>query len=108
MIHEFLAVTMTSVYHVKDGIDEKGNQYGGPTAQKIALRGESKVPVGGHLKNGTMLAICDQLIMYIPEGGGITSFERKIELVNTRYWGGNSSQIVALFLVDEIEERKAR
>jgi hypothetical protein len=107
MIHEFLAVTKTSVYHVKDGIDGEGN-YHGPMAQKIALKSPSNIPVGDFLRNGTMLAICHQLIMYVPEGGGITSFQRKIEEVNTCWWGSNSSSIVALFLVDEIEERKAR
>ena len=44
-----------------------------------------------------MLAICRQLIPFIPEGGGITSFERRIEMVNTRYWGTPSATIVALF-----------
>jgi hypothetical protein len=68
-----------------------------PFARKIALKGESAIPVGGELENGTMIAITKQLQAYIPEGGGMTSFQRRIEDVNTRYWGGNSSNIIALF-----------
>lgn len=94
MIHRFYAVTMTSVYLVKDRKSKK-DPY--PVARKIALKGESELPVGTELENGTMIAITKQLQAYIPEGGGLTSFERKIECVNTRYWGGHSSYIVALF-----------
>lgn len=91
-ITDFYATTLTSVYHVR----AKDPLY--PTAEKIALRGKSEVGVGGKLQKGTMLAVCDQLILYIPEGGGYTSFERRIEKVNSRYWGENSSPIVGLFL----------
>ncbi len=107
MIHQFYVVTMTSVYHVRDGINKKGNCCG-PEAEKIALKGESKVPVGHRLKGGRMVAICDRLIMYIPEGGGMTSFQRKIEMVNTNYWGGCTSSIVSLFLVTRGERKRAR
>ena len=89
-LKEFFAVTSTSVYHVK------GFTSAGVTATKIALRDQSRVSVGGKL-TGPMMAIRSQLIAYIPEGGGITSYQRKIELVNTSWWTGNSSPIVALF-----------
>lgn len=94
MLKEFFAVTLTSIYHVKDS----DGQYGHPSATKIALKSESKFPVGVKLKDGSMLAICQWLQMYIPEGGGITSFQRRIESVNTRYWGSGTSPIVGLFL----------
>lgn len=93
MLHQFYAVTMTSVYFVKD----RDGKDPSPLARKIALRGKSEIPLGTKLNNGTMLAITTQLQMYIPEGGGMGSFERQIEMVNTRWWGGHSSDIVALF-----------
>ncbi len=96
MIHEFYAVTQTSIYKVSDQRED-----GYPEIVKIALKGKSKMPVGHKLSGGPMVAICKFLILYIPEGGGITSFERRIENVNTRYWGGNTSFIVALFKDEE-------
>ena len=95
-IQEFFAVTQTSVYYVQ----AKGSE-NGPAMTKIALFGKSEISVGTVLKNGNMIAICSHLIMYTPEGGGITSFERKIENVNTFYWGGRTSEIVALFKTKE-------
>lgn len=92
-LHWFYAVTMTSVYFVRD----HGNEGFNPVAKKIALRGESEFQVGAILGGGTMIAITKQLQAYVPEGGGLTSFERKIECVNTQYWGECSSYIVALF-----------
>ena len=89
-LQEFFAVTITSVYHVTI-------EYGPmAVATKITLRCPSSVGVGGQLK-GPMLAICDQLITYIPEGGGLTSYQRNIEQVNTRWWTANSSPVVAIF-----------
>lgn len=85
---------MTSIYFVKD---RRSKEDPCPFARKVALRGESELSVGTELANGTMIAITKQLQAYIPEGGGMTSFQRKIEMVNTRWWGGHSSYIVALF-----------
>lgn len=97
VIHEFYAVTSNenggSIYKVSDTPDDT---YGHATATKIALHGKSSVQVGGKF-GSSMIAVCKCLIAYIPEGGGITSFARQIEDVNTRYWGGNTSLIVALF-----------
>ena len=92
MLQEFYVVTATSVYHVE--YDKKLNQ---AKATKIDLRGKSKVDVGQEL-TGPMVSVCKWLQFYIPEGGGITSFQRKIEMVNTRYWLGGTSRIVGLFL----------
>lgn len=89
-IKEFFAVTKTSIYHV---VMEEGPN---ASAKKIALHAPSEVPVGDSFR-GPMLAICKQLIAYVPEGGGMTSYERNIESVNMRWWTGNSSLIVALF-----------
>lgn len=91
-LKDFYVTTLTSVYHIRANDPED------PTAEKIALRGKSKAPLGAKFREGSMLAICDQIITYIPEGGGyLFSFERRIERVNTRYWRENSSPIVALF-----------
>src|SRR3989338_5878524 len=101
-LKKFYAVTdSSSLYKAVIGVS-KTCPY--PYIKKIALKGESKVRVGQVISNGTMLAICDTLIMFIPEGGGFTSFERQISGVNTRYWGGGTSKIVALFK----EEKDAR
>src|SRR3989344_5269279 len=100
MLHRFYAVTLTSIYLVKD---RRSKDDPCPVAKKIAIKGDiqsvtqNKIAIGTELKNGTMIAITHQLQAYIPEGGGMTSFCRKIEGVNTRWWGGHSSAIVALF-----------
>lgn len=94
MLHVFYAVTLTSLYEVKD---RRNSTDPSPVAKKIALKGESNIPIGSELENGTMIAITCQIQAYIPEGGGMTSIQRRIEDVNTRYWGGHSSAIVALF-----------
>ena len=93
-LRSFYAVTETSVYFVKD---RRSASDPSPVAIKIALKGESRIAIGTELQNGTMIAITTQLQAYIPEGGGITSFERKIEKVNSQWWGGHSSAIIALF-----------
>ncbi len=97
MLEEFYAVTTsptsTSVYHVRRGIGDEGYA----VAEKIALRGESPAPVGQKL-GSVLIAICKCLVPFIPEGGGITSYNREIESVNTAYWGPSSSLIVALFV----------
>lgn len=102
MLRVFYAVTLTSVYKVKY---RRNSTDPSPVATKIALKDESSISIGSELENGTMIAITHQLQAYIPEGGGITSFQRKIEDVNTYYWGGHSSAIVALF-TNKIEALK--
>lgn len=92
MLRKFYAVTETSVYHVR--IDEKT---GSPELTKIALTGKSRLAVGKKISNGTMLSVSKQLIPFIPEGGG-NSIQREISMVNTGYWGTNTSAVTALFL----------
>ena len=94
MINQFFVVTMTSVYEVscKDG---RG------IVTKKMLRGESEVGIGAVLPGGPMVSIGCQIIMFVPEGGRITSFNRQLGMVNTRYWGGNTSPVVALFLTEK-------
>jgi hypothetical protein len=87
-MNEFFAVTATSVYHVA---------INGSTATKIALRGESRFGIGHRLSGGSTLAVGKQLFAYTPEGGGMTSYQRDPDLVNIRWWGETSSDIVALF-----------
>jgi hypothetical protein len=90
----FYAVTATSVYRVElVGKDA-------PKLVKIACRGESGVAVGTELSNGTMVAVCRHVQLYFPEGGGgaNSTYERRIENVNTAYWGAGTTDIVALFL----------
>ena len=99
IIKQFFAVTLTSVYQVE--MDESDNAF----AKKIALKGTSSIALGCRIQGGTRIAIGDRLIAYIPERYGeqspLTAVERRIELVNTRYWGGGSSSIVALFFDQE-------
>ena len=100
MLETFFAVIAsdggTSIYKVV-AEDEHGHPY----AEKVFLQGTSPIAVGKKLDRGSMLAVCRRLIPFIPEGGGMTSFERRIEMVNTRYWGDSSSNIVALFTTFE-------
>ena len=95
LLKEFYAVTATSVYHVE--YDERKVQ---ARATKIVLKGESRVKFRKVL-SGPMLAIIKWLQFYIPEGGGYSSYERRVEKVNVRYWLGNTSNIVALFFNEE-------
>jgi hypothetical protein len=95
MLEKFYAVTMTSIYCVE--FDKERHQ---AKATKIALKGVSNLGVGAIL-DGPMMAVTKWLQFYIPEGGGLTSFQRKVEMVNTRYWCGHTSGIVALFLDEE-------
>ena len=100
LLGTFYAVTMTSIYRAV--INEKGAPY----VEKIAIRAgqNSAVAVGERFSNGTMLSVGPQLILFVPEGHGfmspMTSVEREIANVNTQWWGGGTSGIVALFLFE--------
>lgn len=89
-LKEFWAVTKTSLYHVK------APPTAPPIATKLASKGSSKVGVRKTIGNG-MLAICQSLQWYVPEGGGLGTYEPNIAKVNTLYWGASTSPIVALF-----------
>ena len=93
---QFFAVTESkSIYRVYGvyGISR-------PIVVKVHGKGKGHVRVGARLKNGSMLAISRNLQLYVPEGSGLLSpmstVERSLEMVNTRYWGGHTSPIVAL------------
>ncbi|TSC83293.1 MAG: hypothetical protein G01um101419_47 [Parcubacteria group bacterium Gr01-1014_19] len=83
VLKKFYAVTQTSIYEVKDTED-------GPLATKIALRGDSAIPVGDPLKYGNMLSVGHNLIMYQ------TETRRELSLWGEH--GGHSSPVVALTL----------
>lgn len=95
-LKEFFAVTQTSVYHIKDDVD------GRPEVKKIAVSGESAIAVGAVLKNGYMVSVGEQIIVFVPEGhswmSAATSFVRDLGDVNTQWWGGGTSSVIALFL----------
>jgi len=93
-LDRFFAVTKTSVYRVESEKDENRD----PIVEKIALRGVSRLSVGGRLHNGDFVGIMKAgLVLYIedhPKSGRI----QKPEEVNTAFWGGHTSAIVGLFL----------
>ncbi len=99
---KFFAVTTTSVYSVTDERDDQGY----PIVQKIAIKKgkNSKIPIGGRLKNGRLVGIqADGIVLYDedhPRSGRL----QKPKEVNTAFWGGGTSAIIALFL----KEDKAR
>lgn len=99
-INEFWAVTETSVYHVR------ANSKYSASAVKIALKGDSKFPIGKDIAENNMVAIIlGHLQTFLPEKHGqlspMADFERRIELVNTNYWLNQSSRIIALFLTED-------
>lgn len=96
-LKEFFAVTLTSVYRARI-MGKKGI----PSLIKIACRdGRSEIKVGSSISNGTMISVGKQLTLFFPEGSGVISptstYQREIASVNTVYWGGSTSQVVALF-----------
>jgi len=91
---EFFAVTMTSVYRITDQKDKDGI----PIVEKIALRGKSKIPIGGRLKHGSLVGISrDRICLY----HGKSSQRLRLEEVTNYNWGGTTSPIAALFLAKE-------
>jgi hypothetical protein len=96
IIHEFFAVTKTSVYIVNDNKDESGI----PTVEKIILREKSKVPVGGRLRNGKLVGITEErILLYYENYPGRGKRLQRPEDANE--WGGGTSQIIALFFNKE-------
>lgn len=99
----FFVVTQTSIYFVRPRGED-----GLPYADKIAIKEESRLPVGHRINNGTMFAIARHLQCYVPEGKSLfspqSSFERRLEQVSSRWWGAGTSPITALFF----SERAAR
>jgi len=91
-IHEFYAVTRTSVYRVSDERDEKGF----PIVEKVALKGESPVSVGERLKNGHSVGIMKTGIVLYDYWH--KEHNRRPEMINTAHWGGETTPITGLFL----------
>ena len=96
---KFFAVTTTSLYEVMARAEN-----GRPYIRKIDLRGESQIQISETM-SGDLLAVAKWLQFFIPEGHGLlspmTSVQRKVEMVNTVYWQGKTSDIIALFLTEE-------
>ena len=106
LLEKFYAVTTFAETKTKSAYEAKiGGEGEKPILTKIMLEGESKIKVGGQIKNGTMIAVTKCLELFIPEGSGVISptstIQRDIVMVNTRYHGGGTSPIVALFLEKE-------
>lgn len=90
-IHEFYAVTRTSVYRVTDEIQDNF-----PLVEKIALKGESGLKVGSRLRNGRYVGVMKYAICLYdlsPSRG-----MQPPDMVSTRSWGGTTTPITALFL----------
>ncbi len=101
-LQEFFAVTETSVYCVRS----EGQDGALASAVKLAIRGDSNLPLDSELvKGGEMLAITKVLQAFVPEKHGMlhpnTGFQKNISLVNISYWGGHTSDIIALFKTEE-------
>jgi len=100
-LKEFFAVTMNSVYKVAAyGEDDC------PYAEKIAAsKNGGSIKLGDRIDNAPMMAIARRLQFYYPESHSIISpvmgEERRLEHVNTAWWRGGTSSIVALFLKEK-------
>ncbi|MBU0546927.1 MAG: hypothetical protein ABH876_00540 [Patescibacteria group bacterium] len=95
-------MTTTSVYRIADQKDGKIV----PVVEKIALMGESKIPVGGCLDNGYLIGISrDRICLYRDEDNSTyptnRTHRRQLEDVNTFFWGGTTSPITALFFLKD-------
>jgi len=102
-LRKFFAVTITSsVYQASIG-GRSTRKRPVPFLEKIALRGNSAGAVGDITSNGTVIAVSKDLQLFVPEGSGTgwSTEQRQIGLVNTRFHGGHTSAIVALFLRKE-------
>ncbi len=96
---KFFAVTTTSVYSVTDKKDDQGY----PIVQKTAIKKgkNSKISIGGRLKNGCLVGIqADGIILYNEEHPR-PGCRQKPEEVNISFWGGGTSPVIALFLKED-------
>src|SRR3989338_3156829 len=105
-LHEFFAVTLhtkgrsVSIYRVTD----KDSENKRPVVEKIALRGESGIPVGQRLNSGTFVGIRYVGLWLF----GDESFQKQTsgkrrhsEEVEEFYQKGHTSPLVALFLTED-------
>lgn len=92
MLKRFFAVTVSgSLYEISD----KTNERNWPTVRKVSGPTNPNMQTGTCLRNGKLVGISDLGICLFdptPREG------RNFELMNTSYWGGSTSGIVALFL----------
>ncbi len=91
----FWAVTTSSLYQAH--ISGTGEI---PRVTKVAGKtANPQIAIGTNLCRGTMLAVGERLVLFVPEGGGYgSSYQRQLRNVNTRYWGEYTSVIIGLFL----------
>ncbi|MCK5212140.1 hypothetical protein KAJ89_05550 [Candidatus Parcubacteria bacterium] len=94
---EFFAVTTTSLYRVSDERDKESSF---PIVEKIAIKPGKKsgVSVGTRLKNGHLIGVTPKGIILYDEDHPRSGQRQKPEMVNTAFWGGHTSPIVALFI----------
>lgn len=96
MIEKFYGITLShdssskSLYEVRLENNEV-------VLQKVALEGESSIAVGGTLDLGNHLGIMYEGGMQRYDGWG----GHRVDTVNTRYWGGGTTGLVALFIDKE-------
>ncbi len=95
VLHEFFAVTVgRSIYEVSDRMLE-----GCPVVQKITgdqVR-SPYIIIGGLLQNGHLVGITEFGICLFDHH---PKYGNEIDQINSRYWGGTTSGIVALFLTE--------
>lgn len=104
-LKKFYAVTLRSVYLARIGKENDEDKDAVPALKKItASKDGLGYPAGNEISNGTMLAVRECLQLFVPEGSGwlspTSTVEREITRVNTRFHGGHTSPIVALFLME--------
>ncbi|HEU5114484.1 MAG TPA: hypothetical protein VFT82_01820 [Candidatus Paceibacterota bacterium] len=96
-VYEFFAVTVNGSLCLV-----RSPSSGLPSVTKIDGKDTDEFPVGTMLPCGGMVSIGKQIITFIPEKHGplspLTGIERDLSMVNTRYWCGNTSEVVGLFL----------
>jgi len=97
-LHEFFAVTETSVYRVRDMLDNGGT----PFVEKVSQRSPSRVDVGDRLKNGSLVAVTKRgLFLYhddLPCRGRALNRPARLEELGALLIGDHTSPVVGLFL----------
>lgn len=66
-----------------------------PIVEKIAIIGQSPIPVGGKLSGGSFAGVMKSCILLYNTPN---QKRQRPEEVNSAYWGGNTSPIAALFI----------
>jgi len=98
-LKEFFAVTVNSVW--------RADVESSPYLEKMAGKKNDDYPIGTKFKEdgSIMLSVAKHLQLYYPEAHSMlspqTKYERRLEYVNTMWWCGSTSLIVALFFNKE-------